>query len=118
VDALKARIGKQAFSNSEGVIRDNKHELIILLDSAMLELQLSSQSRVEYVDVINRTDTTARSPINATDWNMHFDMPQAGWNEPLESASETVVQAGWQITVYSHSYNRHSYNLEKLQMRL
>ncbi|KAL7762902.1 hypothetical protein ACKLNR_006260 [Fusarium oxysporum f. sp. zingiberi] len=62
---------------------------------AMLELQLSSKSQTEHVDVIN-TDTTAGPPINATDWTMHFDMPQADWNETLESASETVDQAGWQ----------------------
>jgi len=61
----------------------------------MLELQLSSKSQTEHVDVIN-TDTTAGPPINATDWTMHFDMPQADWNETLESASETVDQAGWQ----------------------
>ncbi|KAJ4114966.1 hypothetical protein NW765_011597 [Fusarium oxysporum] len=61
----------------------------------MLELQLSCKSQTEHVDVIN-TDTTAGPPINATDWTMHFDMPQADWNETLESASETVDQAGWQ----------------------
>ncbi|KAF5238894.1 hypothetical protein FANTH_10137 [Fusarium anthophilum] len=61
----------------------------------MLELQLSSKSRAEHVDVIN-VEMAAGPTINASSETMHYDISQVPWNETPESASETGDQAGWQ----------------------
>ncbi|KAI1063445.1 hypothetical protein LB506_012794 [Fusarium annulatum] len=72
----------------------NEHRLIVLHDSAKLELQLSNQSRDEHFDVSN-TKITPEPPIDTEAWPLDLHIHQASWNEPLGSGSEIGVEAGW-----------------------
>lgn len=80
----------------EGAIWKTKLELIILMNIALLELQLSDQLRAEHTSFIERIDATVKLPINGSDLIIRSEMPQTYWRKPLENASETNFQAGWQ----------------------